>query len=352
MGFAVGTSLFAARMFPFSSGQFLSMNPHNAAPGGSDERSEQLSGGGAVNAVIGSDPDQLDQLAATMLACADRLDGVRSELAFVLVSSPWRGGDAEDFCWQWGHQLAGMLQGASAAFREAEARVRVNAAQQRGVSADDGASAPSGGRAGRGGWGGDGFDPLGIAAGFGAGLMNVLGYASGAVDLVKDAHRGLFGGHWGKNAADQIMRIADAVRVGDSVPLRIAGEFLSKWALPIDVVNTVIDSADFVAEYEKDPRSAETFSSGVSAVLGVAGVAAGVTGLVAVGVGAAPVAAAAAAVGGGLFVGGVAWELVAENTQVDEWVNDGLWAVSDGIAKAGAGFRDFIDGGLNGLLGR
>ena len=48
-----------------------------------------------VSAVIGSDPDQLDQLAATMLACADRLDDVRSELAFVLAGSPWQGGDAD-----------------------------------------------------------------------------------------------------------------------------------------------------------------------------------------------------------------------------------------------------------------
>ncbi|MGZ3147140.1 hypothetical protein ACVDFE_35120 [Lentzea chajnantorensis] len=44
--------------------------------------------------MIGSDPDRLDRLASTLLACADRVDGVRSELAVVLLGSPWRGHDA------------------------------------------------------------------------------------------------------------------------------------------------------------------------------------------------------------------------------------------------------------------
>ncbi|MEU0880518.1 hypothetical protein ABZ345_18095 [Lentzea sp. NPDC005914] len=325
---------------------------------GSDERSERLSGGGAVSAVIGSDPDQLDQLAATMLACADQLDGVRSELAFVLVSSPWQGGDAEEFRWQWGHQLAGLLQGASVAFREAGGRVRGDAAQQRHASANDGAAtaAPFAGWAGAGsGAGGGGLDFLGIAAGFGATALKVLGYASGAVELVKDAQHGLIGGNRIKNAAGQVVKFTDALRVGDSVPLRMAGKFLGKLALPIGVATTWTDGAEFFAEHDKNPRSAATFSAGVSTVLGVAGVAATVTGLVALGVGAAPVVAGAAAVGGGLFLGSAAWDVI-KLTPVDDWVNSGLWAMSDGIGKAAVDVRDgvgdFINGGLNALLGR
>lgn len=312
-----------------------------------------------MSAVIGSDPEQLEQLAAALLAGAERLDEVRSELAFVLVSSPWQGGDAEDFRWQWGHQLAGLLQGASAAFREAGGRVRGNAAQQRQASADDGgqAGAPFAGRAGAGGGSDrvDGFDPLGIAAAFGVTAMRTLGFGAGLVGVVQDAHHGLLKTKWLQNTAHEVVRLADDVRVGGAVPLRIAGEFLSKWALPIDVVNTAVDGAQFVEEHEKNPRSAATFSAGVSTVLGVAGVAATVTGLVALGVGAAPVVGAAAAVGGGLFLGGVAWDLI-EETPVDDWVNTGLWALSDGVNAAGDAVRDgvgdIINGGLNALLGR
>lgn len=295
--------------------------------------------------MIGSDPDQLDQLAATMLACADRLDGVRSELAFVLVSSPWRGGDAEDFRWQWGHQLAGMLQGASAAFREAEARVRVNAAQQRHASADDGGGAPIAGRTGGGGGGGGGWgagDLLAIAAGFGVEAMRWLGYASGAVERVKDAHRGWLGA-WAKNASDHVVRFEDSVRLGNSVPLRFAGELLGKVALPVDAVNTAISGKKFVDALQENPRGTAAFSEGVSTVLGAAGVVVGVAALA----GAGP---AVAGVGLGLLVGGMAWDAIKE-TPVDDWVNDGLWAMSDGISKAATDVRDFIGGGLNALLG-
>lgn len=308
-----------------------------------------------VSAVIGSDPDQLDQLAATMLACADRLDGVRSELAFVLAGSPWQGGDADDFRWQWGHQLAGLLQGASTAFREAGARVRGDAGQQRQASADDGAGAgaPSAGRAGGGGGGGGwAADPLGTAAAFGVAAMGVLGLASDVVGLVHDAHRGLIGGKWAKSAADQMVRLADHVRVGGAVPLRIAGEFLQKKALLIDGVNTVIDGVDFVRAAGENPRSKETFDTGVSTLFSVAGVGVGVVGAVAVAAGAAPVVAAAAGVGLGLFVGEQVWEEVSERTEVDEWLHQEFWKKADQVGETVQAAGDIINGGLNALLGR
>jgi hypothetical protein len=308
-----------------------------------------------VSAVIGSDPDQLDQLAATMLACADRLDGVRSELAFVLASSPWQGGDADDFRWQWGHQLAGLLQGASTAFREAGARVRGDAGQQRQASADDGAGAgsPSAGRAGGGGGGGGwAADPLGIAAAFGLAAMNVLGFASGVVSAVHDAHHGLIGGKWAKSAADQVVRLAEGVRVGAVMPLRIAGEFLEKKALLIDGANTVIAGAGFVQEAGKDPRSKDTFDAGVSTLFGVASVGAGVVGVAALAVGAAPVAGVAAGVGFGLFAGEQVWEEVSERTEVDEWLHQEFWKKADQVGETVHAAGDIINGGLNALLGR
>lgn len=302
-----------------------------------------------MSAVIGSDPEQLEQLAAALLAGAERLDEVRSELAFVLVSSPWQGGDAEDFRWQWGHQLAGLLQGASAAFREAGGRVRGNAAQQRQASADDGgqAGAPFAGRAGAGGGSDrvDGFDPLGIAAAFGVTAMRTLGFGAGLVGVVQDAHHGLLKTKWLQNTAHEVVRLADDVRVGGAVPLRIAGEFLSKWALPIDVVNTAIDGVGFAQEAGKNVRSQETFDAGVSTALGVAGVAVGVAGLA---LGASAVAPLAA----GLFAGTVLWEVATEFTPVEEWAHDIGWAVADGVGAVGDGVGDIINGGLNALLGR
>ncbi|MCR3753749.1 hypothetical protein [Lentzea californiensis] len=315
-----------------------------------------------MSTVIGSDPDQLDQLAVTMAACADRLDGVRAELSHVLVSSPWQGGDAEDFRWQWGHHLAGMLQGASTAFREAGGQVRVNAAQQRLASADDGGgvNAPFSGRAGGGGGGGGGWPEdgglLGVAAGFGAWALQALGHASGVADLVKTAHHGLLGKGWPKGAADQIVKFGDALRAGDSAPLRTAGKLLGKIAIPVGMATTAIDAAEFFQEHEKDPRSAATFSAGVSTVLGVAGVAAGVTGAVALAVGAAPVVAGAAVVGVGLFAGSAAWDCIEEHTGFDEWMNDRLWDLNDGVSNVAANVRDgvgdIINGGLNAVLGR
>lgn len=307
-----------------------------------------------MSAVIGSDPDQLDQLAATMLACADRLDGVRSELAFALAGSPWQGGDAEDFRWDWAHQLAGLVQGASAGVREASGRVRANAAQQRQVSADDGAraGAPFADRAGGGGWAGEnGFDPLGMATAFGSAAMNLLGYAAGAVGLVKDGHDGLLG-RWAKSRADQVIGLADGVRVGGAVPLRIAGELLDKIALPLGVVDTWMAGAEFAEEAEKDVNSRESFDAAVDTALGVAGVAAGVTALAVAGTAAAPVVAGVSA---GLFVGGLVWEGVSATTGVDEWVHEEFWdegGVGVAVKAVGDGVGDIIEGGLNALLGR
>ncbi|MFC3897729.1 hypothetical protein ACFOWZ_40195 [Lentzea rhizosphaerae] len=299
-----------------------------------------------VSAVIGSDPDQLDQLAATMLACADRLDGVRSELAFVLAASPWQGGDADDFRWQWGHQLAGLLQGASTAFREAGARVRGDAGQQRQASADDGAGAgaPSAGRAG-GGADSGGFDPLGSALWLGGHVLGALGFGAGAAGVIRDANRGLLRWKWTQTTAHEVIRLGDAVRVGDAVPLRTAGKLLGKFALPIDVLNTVSDGFEFADEAGKDVTSQETFNAGVSTVLGAVGVGVGVAGLVLGAPAVAPVAA-------GLFVGTVLWEAAVAFTPAEEWLHDGLWGVADGVGKAADGVGDIINGGLNALLGR
>jgi hypothetical protein len=81
----------------------------------------------------GADADELEQLGHRMEAAADRLGAIRDEVTAVVRQAHWEGDDALDFRDQWQFRLTGLLQGASAATREAGQVAVRNAVQQRVV---------------------------------------------------------------------------------------------------------------------------------------------------------------------------------------------------------------------------
>jgi hypothetical protein len=90
----------------------------------------------------GADADELEQLGHRMEAAADRLGAIRDEVTAVVRQAHWEGDDALDFRDQWQFRLTGLLQGASAATREAGQVAVRNAVQQRVVSGTDNAAVP------------------------------------------------------------------------------------------------------------------------------------------------------------------------------------------------------------------
>lgn len=92
--------------------------------------------------MLGSDPDQLDSLGDLLSKSADRLNAIGGEVNSLLTYTGWEGGDAEDFRWQWHHQLTGILHTTAVQSQEAARVLRVNAAEQRSASADYGAGFP------------------------------------------------------------------------------------------------------------------------------------------------------------------------------------------------------------------
>jgi hypothetical protein len=92
--------------------------------------------------MVGSDPDQLDSLGDLLTKASDRLNAIGGEVNSLLTYTGWEGGDAEDFRWQWHHQLTGILHATAVQSQEAARVLQVNAAEQRSASADHGGGFP------------------------------------------------------------------------------------------------------------------------------------------------------------------------------------------------------------------
>lgn len=94
-------------------------------------------------ALIGADPDQLEELARQVLAMAGTLGRAQSSLNGQLRHAPWRGAAADRFRQDWAARYSPAMLRAAAALREAEAALRRNAQEQRVASGDRiSASAP------------------------------------------------------------------------------------------------------------------------------------------------------------------------------------------------------------------
>jgi hypothetical protein len=86
--------------------------------------------------MLGSDPDQLDGLGDTLNRAADRLNAIGGEVSSLLAYAGWEGGDADDFRWQWHHQLTAILRTTATQTHEAARTLHVNAQEQRVASGE------------------------------------------------------------------------------------------------------------------------------------------------------------------------------------------------------------------------
>lgn len=199
--------------------------------------------------MVGSDPDQLDSLGDLLSRSADRLNAIGGEINSLLTYTGWEGGDAEDFRWRWHHQLTGILHTTAVQSQEAARVLRVNAAEQRSVSADYGAGFPGlmpspawpsrSAEADAEPWWDSALDFAGVA----------LGAMSG-IGLLHDAFK----------AARRVPGYLEPVA-------RFAGKVDKLLPTPVSIgLNGVVDSINF---FGGDPDDPETVNAGVDLGLDV-----------------------------------------------------------------------------------
>jgi hypothetical protein len=200
--------------------------------------------------VLGSDPDQLDGLGDTLTRAGDRLDAIGGEVSSLLAYADWEGGDADDFRWQWHHQLTAILHTTATQSHEAARVLHVNAQEQRTASGDRGFGYPG-------------------VPGYPAGPGGTPGASSGdhPIDLVLDV-AGLLG------AAVTSAELLDKAFGALGTPERLAklaglAGGVAKWVdnPASDVVSLFVDGGTFfhgLAEHSDDPK---TVNAGVDFAL-------------------------------------------------------------------------------------
>jgi hypothetical protein len=242
--------------------------------------------------MLGSDPDQLDGLGDTLNRAGDRLNAIGGEVSSLLAYAGWEGGDADDFRWQWHHQLTAILRAAASQSHEAARVLHINAQEQRIASGDhsgwNGSHSSSG--SGTGG-------PPGFAVSWDEivdDVMLVGGLAAFPLSLLSAAKDGLLG--------------ADLKRWAGQLP-----DTFQKWAVndvpgftkgfagvvgklgPLQILSTGIDVFSLVGDVRNSAPEHEVFNSAVDVAFDAAliGLAVG-----AVVVGGPAIGIAALAVGG------------------------------------------------------
>lgn len=199
--------------------------------------------------MLGSDPDQLDGLGDTLTRSADRLNAIGGEVSSLLAYAGWEGGDADEFRWQWHHQLTGILHATAAQNHEAARVLRINAHEQRAASegyASPGFPGQHGNPPVRGGSGipfGDGWELVGLFSTFITG-NSVLASAFQAL-----------------GAPESMKTLAGAVKGLD--------HFLKGPALIFGLPSMLNDAYVFGAGLGSGDSSPETVNAGVDTVFNV-----------------------------------------------------------------------------------
>ncbi|HEX6359199.1 hypothetical protein [Actinophytocola sp.] len=228
--------------------------------------------------MLGNDPDQLDGLGDLLTRSAERLGAIGTEVSVLLAGAGWEGCDAEEFRWQWHHQLTGILHSTAAQNHEAARVLHTNAQEQRAASSDHAGLFPGGfGGAVPGDWS---VSCAETAPDIGWELIGLLGTVVGANSLLADTFKA-----FGK-PPPQLASFAAGVKGLDNI-LKGPGIALSALSL-VDDMNT------FATGLACGGNRADTVNAGVDTVLGVVELGLGVGALVFPPLGAAAVVATAA----------------------------------------------------------
>lgn len=116
-----------------------------AWPGPSSRSIAPASRRGNRMALVGAAPEELEQLACTMGRGAEHLrSSVSQTIGSQLQSSPWEGGDADQFRHDWASRLNPLLLHAVEALQAADTALRKEAREQRVASDESAVSAPAG----------------------------------------------------------------------------------------------------------------------------------------------------------------------------------------------------------------
>lgn len=200
--------------------------------------------------MLGSDPDQLDGLGDTLTRAGDRFNAIGGEVSSLLAHTGWEGGDADDFRWQWHHQLTAILRATATQSHEAARVLHINAQEQRTASADHGGGPRVPGYSS----GGD-DRAAGLPQGehlidFLLGFGGLVGTAVAGAELLDDAFGGL-------GTPQQLTKLAglaaDVVRWVDN---------------PVaDIASIVIDGGTFLHGLAEHPGDPETVNAGVDVAL-------------------------------------------------------------------------------------
>jgi len=283
--------------------------------------------------MLGNDPDQLDGLGDMLTRSAERLGAIGTEVSVLLAHAGWEGGDAEEFQWQWHHQLTGILRSTAAQNHEAARVLHINAQEQRAASGDY----AGGGYHGLfpGGTGGTTNGDWSVscaetASNIGLGLIGLLGTAAGAntllakaFDMVEEPPPGL------KALAGGVEKLERFMEKGGGVALGLLSLYKD-----VNAFSTALACGD---------NRAETVNAGVDTVFDVVEVGLGVGAFVC-----PPLGVAAAVVSIAHFTFDAVVEFDPElPTQIADGMTEFADNVADSVGDAADAAAGVVTGGVN-----
>ena len=187
---------------------------------------------------IGSDPDQLENLAKQLTANADRLDEIRNMIGGQLHHGPWFGPDADRMCHEWDVVHVRAMLTCGEALREVGATARSNAAAQRDVSSD------------------------------GGGVMSGAAPESAAEKAIEYFEAGLHGVRRSGDKIDKYLLHVNLEDVARAIPH--VGETLAHALRAVPFLTTALDGYDLFGDVRKGDVNAAAFDT---AMLGIDGTA-------------------------------------------------------------------------------
>ena len=285
--------------------------------------------------MLGNDPDQLDGLGDMLTRSAERLGAIGTEVSVLLAHAGWEGGDAEEFQWQWHHQLTGILRSTAAQNHEAARVLHINAQEQRAASGDyAGGGYPGLFPGGTGGTAnGDWSVPCAeTAPNIGWELFGLLGTFLGANSVLAGAFDGL-------GVPPELKSFATKVQGLD--------KFLNKGpGLLLGLPSLYNDANTFATGLASGGNRAETVNAGVDTVFGVVEFGLGVAALFPL---ATPVVGPALAVTSAAHFAFDA--VVAINPELPTQIADGMTEFADNVADSVGDVADaaagVVTGGVN-----
>ncbi|GAB1510990.1 hypothetical protein [Actinophytocola sp. KF-1] len=284
--------------------------------------------------MLGSDPDQLDGLGDTLTRAGDRLNAIGGEVSSLLAYAGWEGGDADDFRWQWHHQLTGILRATATESHEAARLLHRNAQEQRVASGDHGDLGGGHWSLGRGTTGTDGQPGFAMPWEWIEGVMLGGGLAALPPGLLNAADGGLFGADLKK----LVKQLPDTFKKWsvDDVPGFTKGfaGFAGKLG-PLQILSTGVDVYALVDHVRNGDPEHEVFNSAVNVAFDAAliGLAVG-----AVTVGGPAIGIAALAVGGAQLAFNIYTTFDAEGAL--NWTQDRIADVAHAVDQTAHAISD------------